>query len=243
MLTAIKEWVRVAVELVYPADCAACKGAREPGSRSLLCDRCRKAMQPLRRPFCERCSLPFDGAAGANFRCSHCAEKVFRFERAVCACRLTGATRECIHRFKYNGALWLGPELAERLVAAAQERIEWAGVDCVTPVPLFPARERERHFNQSEWLARRLVRALPTALSVDNLRRVRDTETQAFLNAAEREENVRGAFAVRRPAEFMQRRVVVVDDVFTTGATTNECARVLRAAGAESVTVLTVARG
>ncbi|MFA7005626.1 MAG: ComF family protein, partial [Verrucomicrobiia bacterium] len=227
----------------YPADCGVCKGAREPGSRSMLCDKCREELRPLPRPFCERCSLPFDGAAGGNFRCSHCADKVFFFERAVCACRLTGAARDCIHRFKYNGALWLGPELAELLIAAARERLEWEKVDCVVPVPLFRARERERHFNQAAWFARRLVRALPAALSVGNLRRTRDTETQAFLNAAERTENVRGAFSLRRPAEFTKRRVVVVDDVFTTGATTNECARVLRAAGAGSVMMLTVSRG
>ncbi|MCX6907651.1 MAG: ComF family protein [Verrucomicrobia bacterium] len=243
MVAAIKQWVNVALELFYPADCAVCKWPREPDSASMLCGKCREELRPLRRPFCERCSLPFEGQAGGNFRCSHCADKVFHFARAVCACRLTGVARECIHRFKYNGALWLGPELVELLIAAARERIEWSEVDCVAPVPLFPARQRERHFNQAEWFARRLVRALPAGLSVGNLRRVRDTETQAFLNAAERVENVRGAFAARRPAEFMRRRVVVLDDVFTTGATTNECARVLRAAGAASVMVLTVGRG
>ncbi|MCX6900228.1 MAG: ComF family protein [Verrucomicrobia bacterium] len=243
MIGVIKEWVNVALELFYPADCAVCKGTREAGGRSMLCGKCAKDLQPLRRPFCERCSLPFEGLAGEGFRCSHCADKVFHFECAVCACRLMGVARECIHRFKYNGALWLGPELAELLIAVARDRIEWDKVDCVTPVPLFPPRERQRHFNQAEWFARRLVRALPAALSVGNLRRTRDTATQAFLNASERVENVRGAFALRRPAEFMKRRVVVVDDVFTTGATTNECARVLRTAGAASVMVLTVSRG
>ena len=243
MLGAIKEWANVALGLFYPAECAVCKAAREPESRSALCGKCREELQPLRRPFCERCSLPFPGQAGERFQCSHCADKVFHFERAVCACRLTGVARECIHRFKYNGALWLGPGLADLLVAAARERIEWAKVDGVVPVPLFPARERERHFNQAEWFARRLVRALPAALMVHNLRLVRDTETQAFLSAAQRAENVRGAFAARRPEAFMKRRIVVVDDVFTTGATTNECARVLRSAGAASVMVLTVGRG
>ncbi len=229
--------------MFYPADCAACKGEREPGSGSMLCEKCRGELRPLPRPFCERCSLPFEGVVGGDFACSHCADKEFVFDRAVAACRLTGVARECVHRFKYDGATWLGPELLELLVAAAKARIEWSKVDCVVPVPLFPVRQRERHFNQAEWFARRLVRALPATLSVGNLRRTRDTATQAFLNATERMENVRGAFAARRPAEFMRRRVVVVDDVFTTGATTNECARVLRAAGAESVTVLTVSRG
>ena len=243
MLGAIQEWAKVALELVYPADCAVCKATREPGSRSALCGKCREELRPLSRPFCERCSLPFDGQAGEPVRCSHCADKVFYFEKAVCACRLTGVARECIHRFKYNGALWLGPELAELLIAAARERIEWTKVDCVVPVPLFPARERERQFNQAEWLARRLARTAPANMIANNLRRIRDTATQAFLNAAERAQNVRGAFAARRPEVFMKRRVVVVDDVFTTGATTNECARVLRDAGAASVMVLTVGRG
>ena len=77
MLGAIQEWAKVALELVYPADCAVCKATREPGSRSALCGKCREELRPLSRPFCERCSLPFDGQAGEPVRCSHCADKVF----------------------------------------------------------------------------------------------------------------------------------------------------------------------
>ncbi|MCX7825457.1 MAG: ComF family protein [Verrucomicrobiae bacterium] len=243
MLAAIKQWWNVVVGLVYPANCAVCKQPREPEADSALCPSCRRQMRPIHRPFCERCSLPFDGVADGAFRCSNCADKNYYFHHAVCGCRLTGVARECVHQFKYQHALWIGPELAELMIAAARERIEWPKVDMVVPVPLFPSRQRERGFNQAEWLARRLVRALPAPLCKGNLRRVRETDNQALLNAAERIENVRGAFAVRDPRPFLKRRLVLVDDVFTTGATTNECARVLLDAGAESVIVLTVGRG
>jgi len=243
MLAAIKQWWTVALGLVYPANCAVCKQPREPEVDSALCASCREQMRPIKRPFCERCNLPFEGEITGEFQCSNCADKDYHFDRAVCACRLTGVARECVHQFKYQRALWLGPELAALMIAAARERIEWEKVDMVVPVPLFPSRQREREFNQAEWLARRLVRALPAPLCKGNLRRIRDTNNQALLNAAERIENVDGAFAVCDPKPFLRRRVVLVDDVFTTGATTNECARVLCAAGAESVIVLTVGRG
>jgi len=243
MLAAIKQWWTVAVGLVYPANCAVCKRPRESDVDSALCASCRGQMRPIPKPFCERCNQPFEGAITGEFQCSNCVDKEYCFDYAVCGCRLTGVARECVHQFKYQRALWVGPELAALMIAAARERIVWENVDMVVPVPLFPSRQRERGFNQAEWLARRLVRALPAPLCKGNLRRIRDTNNQALLNAAERIENVSGAFAVRDPKPFLQRRVVLVDDVFTTGATTNECARVLRSAGAVSVIVLTVGRG
>jgi ComF family protein len=243
MLTMLANWGRAALDLVYPANCAVCGQARPSGGRSMLCAACLDGLRPLPRPFCARCSLPFDGATTAEFTCTNCANEDYAFERAVCGCRLTGVARECVHRFKYGRAEWLGPELAGLMIAAARERIAWARVDVVVPVPLFAGRERERGFNQSAWLARRLVKALPVPLSLRNLWRVRDTSNQARLNKQERRENVEGAFKARRPAEFTGRGVVLVDDVFTTGATTNECAKVLRDAGAVSVMVLAAARG
>ena len=239
-----KNWARVIRGLFYPAECAVCRAAMDAAATSsALCPACAAELRPLRRPLCERCSLPFEGAITAEFRCAHCAELRFHFERAVCGCRLSGVARECIHAFKYRRALWLGPELADLMVAAARERVRWADVDMVVPVPLFGARQREREFNQADWLARRLVRALGGRVCAGNLIRVRDTAQQALLNPVERRENVRDAFVARRPSEFTGRRVAVVDDVFTTGATTDECARVLRASGSRSVLVLTVARG
>ncbi|MBI5397803.1 MAG: ComF family protein [Verrucomicrobia bacterium] len=230
--------------LFYPAECAVCAAALDPAATaSALCEACGAELRPLRRPFCGRCNLPFEGDITADFRCAHCAELAFHFERAVCGCRLSGVARECIHAFKYRRALWLGAELVALLSAAARERVRWAEVDVVVPVPLFGARQREREFNQADWLARRLVRALGGRVCAGNLIRLRDTAQQALLSPSERRENVRDAFAVRRPAVFTGRRVAVVDDVFTTGATTDECARVLRTAGARSVLVLTVARG
>ena len=244
MIPTLKHWARVTLGLLYPVNCAVCGNAVETSeSNSWLCGGCRPQLRPLPKPFCERCSLPYAAAVSGPFICAHCGDREFHFKRAVCGCRLGGVARECIHAFKYKRALWLGPELADLMIAAARKQIQWSDALVVVPVPLFTARLREREFNQSEWLARKLVRALPARLELHNLLRIRDTPQQALLNPKERVENVRGAFSVRRPDRLAGREAILVDDVFTTGATTSECARVLRAAGVRSTIVLTVARG
>jgi len=115
-------------------------------------------------------------------------------------------------------------------------------IDCIIPVPLHVARLRQRGFNQALILAHELSRAFSLPLSFDNLKRVRPTRPQVELTGTERIKNVAGAFALRRPDELKDRGVLLIDDVFTTGATMNECARVLKDAGASRVTALTLAR-
>jgi ComF family protein len=115
-------------------------------------------------------------------------------------------------------------------------------VDLVVPVPLHPRKLRAREFNQSLLLADRIARRLSLPLSFEHLVRIRDTQPQTELDRRERTRNVRRAFAVREPAGFENQRVLLVDDVLTTGATVNDCARALRRAGAQSVCVLTLAR-
>ncbi len=178
----------------------------------------------------------------------------------MCACRAEGVVRDCILRFKYNREMYFGPHLVDWLVGAAQRWIDWTAVDAIVPVPLHPRKERHREFNQAEYLADALSRALGSrdetvaagfsprpALNVPvlkgNVRRVKDTGTQTKLDAEARARNLRDAFAVRDKTVFTGKRLVLLDDVFTTGATLNSCAKVLRSAGAREVVALTVARG
>jgi competence protein ComFC len=143
---------------------------------------------------------------------------------------------------KYREIYFL-THLADWLVRAAREHIDWREVDLVVPVPLHSRKKREREFNQAELLAMALRKILGVAVDQMNLRRVRDTGTQTALSAEERHRNLQGAFVVRRADAFKGKQLVVLDDVFTTGATMNACAKTLREAGATNVIALAVARG
>ena len=151
--------------------------------------------------------------------------------------------REVIHRYKYRRALWYEPFLADLLVRQASPELQNAGWDMIVPVPLHPARKREREVNQAERLADRLSAATQIPVNKRLLRRILPTRTQALLSRQERLANVRRAFAMQGGQRLNGERIVLLDDVFTTGATTGACAKVLVAAGAGEVCVWTVARG
>jgi ComF family protein len=165
------------------------------------------------------------------------------FDWARAAAVASGVVLEAIHRYKYHRAMWFEPFLVGLLVDAVKHDLDLKYWDCLVPVPLHPSKEREREFNQSLRLARCLGRA--TGLPVENrwLDREHWTPTQTHLTRKQRADNVRGAFSLRKGSGRTARRVIVVDDVLTTGATASECARVLREGGAESIGVWTVARG
>ena len=150
---------------------------------------------------------------------------------------------DVIHRYKYQRALWFEPFLADLLVCAARPALAKEHWDVIVPVPLHPLKKREREFNQAERLAARLGEATEVPVTARELRRVEPTRTQTLLTREQRAANVRHAFAVRAGCQLEGRRVILVDDVLTTGATTSACARALRNAGAREVQVWTVARG
>jgi ComF family protein len=154
-----------------------------------------------------------------------------------------GQVLEVIHQYKYRRAVWFEPFLAELLVQRSAPDLRGEHWDWIVPVPLHPARQREREFNQAERLARRLSAATGIPMNTRWLSRVIPTRTQTLLSRAERLANVRRAFALRGAPALEGERIVLVDDVFTTGATTSACARVLQEAGAGQVCVWTVARG
>jgi ComF family protein len=150
---------------------------------------------------------------------------------------------DAIHHYKYQRALWVEPFLAGLLVEAASPHLRHGDWDAIVPVPLFPAKQRLREFNQSERLARHLSRATGIPLETKSVKRIQPTRTQTRLSRVERQENMSGAFACRKGMPLPGGRFVIVDDVFTTGSTTNACAKALKEAGATRVCVWTLARG
>jgi ComF family protein len=165
------------------------------------------------------------------------------FEWARSAVTAQDTVLEAIHLYKYKRALCLEPFLASLLVRAAAPRLVWTDWDAMVPVPLFPARQRDREFNQAERLARHLSRATGIPVQSGWVKRIEPTKSQTRLSREERKENMRGAFACRPGADLSGARLLMVDDVFTTGSTTNACATELRRSGATRVCVWTLARG
>lgn len=238
-------WLEAALGFFYPAVCQLCGEHRAGPAEGYVCARCghgREGVRFLRPPWCERCGLPFEGALTSAFECSNCRGMEWHFQSARAAVAATGIVLEVIHRYKYARAGWFEPFLANLLVRAAQPVLAEGGWTAVVPVPLHPLKEREREFNQSARLAKHLGRATGLPVQCRWVRRVRYTPSQTRLNREQRAANVRHAFAPVPGASCAGARVVLVDDVLTTGATANHCARALRAAGAVAVCVWTVAR-
>jgi len=215
--------------------------AQAPGI--LLCSGCRSSSTRITPPFCHRCSRPFEGEITGQFSCPNCEDRSLAFDCAVSVCRSDGVVRELIHRFKYSGHYYLRRLLAEFLLEAIRdERIASKPVDAFVPVPLHPARRRERGFNQAAALAEVISRQ--TAIPVlDCIERRSYTKTQTQFDRSERKRNLRNAFALRKNNVVVGKNLVLLDDVLTTGSTLHECALVLREGGVESVRAITVARG
>jgi ComF family protein len=165
------------------------------------------------------------------------------FVRARSVIAAKGMALELIHRYKYHRALWFEPLFASLLLGEAAPVLRQEGWDLIVPVPLHPLKQAEREFNQAERLARRLSRATDIPLATNLVCRVEPTRSQTRLSRAERSQNVHRAFAPVDVARCDGRRVVLLDDVLTTGATTSACAKVLKDCGAAEVCVWTLARG
>jgi competence protein ComFC len=235
-------WFTALGTLFHPPHCAGCDIPTDAGEH--LCRTCLASAEKsrLRAPFCGVCSEPFAGALDRAFTCPNCADRRFRFASAVATYRSRGLIRDLVHAFKYNGRFELRHPLAAWLALGLDDsRMTASRINALVPVPLHARRQRERGFNQAQVLAE-LVGAR-ASLPVENfLRRIRYTTTQTHFDRRQRIENLRGAFALVERAKVKNRDLVLVDDVFTTGSTADECALVLRQAGAASVRVLTIAR-
>jgi len=248
---------------LFPADCRLCGAPLINISRLPVCEDCLGAMRPITGGLCsvcgERLVSPFAFSAGpcstearstesGEARCGLCRRLAPPYVKATAYGSYESGLRELIHLLKYNqvrpAANVLGRMLAEA-IEDLQPLFARSEV-LVVPVPLHSRKMRQRGFNQSELIARAALKlkfaAVRFQLSAGLLERCRETKSQIGLSRHQRRENIRGAFVVAKPHEVARREILLVDDVFTTGTTVSECARILRRAGASKVYIATVAR-
>ena len=229
-------------DLFLPRQCAGCRKAWLHRHQGFWCDDCRDELPWIESPICPRCGRPFPKSASSpDHFCGDCLQSLFLFDSARSATQHAGVVRHRIHQLKFGGQLHWAPPLAELLVNLFR-REAWPAVDMIFPVPLHVKRLRQRGFNQAGLLANAVGRQLGLPVQFDALVRKCWTEPQTRLNRAQRLHNVRDAFHVPDPSKIKGRRVLIIDDVYTTGTTLNECTKTLIAAGASEVHALTVCR-
>jgi ComF family protein len=238
--------------VLFPSECRICGLPLVNISRLPVCPECLSAIHPAAGGLCKVCGERLVSVYAATFeaeaKCGLCRRIEPPFLRAVAYGSFEGGLRELIHLLKYSG-IRPAANVLGRMLAEAIAKLEPAfspGLVAVIPVPLYRAKLRQREFNHAELIARAASKIAAKSgrlqLCADLLERKRETSSQAGLTSHQRRENVRGAFGVMRPESVRDREIVIVDDVYTTGATVSECVRVLRRAGASKVWVATVAR-
>jgi ComF family protein len=221
-----------------PPACPLCGGAFPLPASDPFCTRCMATVTPLPAAQCSRCALPFvASSAESPHLCGRCIQDPPAYAVTYAAALYEGQLRTAIGNFKFHQRPNLDRPLALLLAARLPESLN---VDLLVPVPLHPARLRERTYNQAWLLARELGRQYNLPASHDALVKCRVTEPQQILSARQRRENLRGAFVLKK--DIKGRKILVVDDVMTTGVTLDLCSQVLLAGGAERVDVAVVAR-
>ena len=234
-LDVLQSWASAGVDLLFPPRCASCGRAGRP-----ICARCAQLVTPPPDALCTRCGRVQHARVA---RCHDCQDDAaFPLQQVRAAALHVAPLREWIHLLKYEGQRALAPPLA-RYLTAALASADWAPlrahIDGVVPAPLHAARLRERGYNQAELLARGLCRQTGLPLRTDLLHRARQTRSQVGLNAVERKANVEDAFTAAPASRGLH--LLLIDDVYTTGATLRACANALREAGAAQVSALTLA--
>lgn len=226
--------------MVLPPRCLCC--GVTVADAGALCAECWPRLAFISAPFCDGCGFPFAYDPGPGILCGACIREPPPFERARSVLRYDDASRDLIIAFKHADRTDAATAYGRWMARAGAELLGEA--DFVAPVPLHRSRLRGRRYNQAAMLALAIARESGVPAAPDLLLRTRKTPSQGGLGAAQRRRNVRGAFAIRESlrGSVENRHVVLVDDVYTTGATVSACARVLRRAGAASVDVLTLAR-
>jgi ComF family protein len=240
VIDAIRQGLKMALDLVMPPLCLSCSAI--VADTGTLCPQCWRDITFLEPPLCAACGLPFELECGPEALCGACAARLPPFRRARSVFRYDDASKKLILRFKYADRLEGAPAFARWMARAAADLA--ADADMVVPVPLHRWRLLARRYNQAAVLAQALARVIGRPAEPDVLIRRRATRAMVRMNRGQRAKNVKGAFEIhpRRRDRIQGKTILLVDDILTTGSTVGACAKVLLAAGAAAVDVVTLGR-
>jgi len=230
------------LDILYPRNCVQC-GAPSPDALSYLCWDCLSDTPKIEAPFCVCCGDPVAGDIQHDYTCFACSRETPAFDAARSAVLYEGAVGAGLRDLKYHQAVWMARDLASLLFACVHAEYPDLDFNFISAVPLHPTRRRERGYNQSGLLATALARRMGVPYRGKAVRRIRPTISQTGLTAPQRAANVYDAFRIGLFQRLKGKRVLLVDDVMTTGATVNACAKALKNGGVQTVHVVTVARG
>ena len=238
----MKALLRALADVIFPSTCLSCSAVlREDGTKP-FCPSCTDKISLIAPPLCPVCGKPYGTPEGTDHVCGDCLTDKPPFDLARSAGRYDGPLLEAISRLKYQARTAAGVLLGRWMAARSWPGFCPTDYDWMLPVPLHPKRLRQRGFNQAVLLGRTVAGTFAIPFDTTVLQRRVHSSPQVGLGRNERKANARGAFAVNTPGRIEGKNIVVVDDVYTTGSTVRECARVLKKAGAASVAVLTLAR-
>jgi ComF family protein len=238
----LSRWGKLGELILYPSTCQVCGILLEKTGEKVVCRECLGKLRGVDSPFCLCCGSFFDGV-GEPHLCGDCLMDRPPFARHRSGGRYEGVVKDLILLFKYRGFEVLSEVLADFVLRSlGREEDLWSGIQAVVPVPLHPGKEKSRGFNQTVLLAKELARGRNLPVMKGRLVKTKPTAAQTSLQAAERETNLRGAFAVRKAGGLKGKVVLLVDDVYTTGSTIRECSRTLKKAGVGEVRAVTIAQ-
>jgi len=225
------------MDIIFPPHCRICG---EIGS-SILCRKCIESFQPLVPPLCEICSAPVDREEELTI-CSRCRDFRPSYDRAWSLFVYDGALKKAVLDFKYNGVSRLHNIFGELIFERLKRELKGTEIDAVVAVPLHPSREKSRGYNQALLLARSSASMISLPVLESELVRVRHTDSLSDLGRKERYSSLEGVFSLQKKISLTGKKILLVDDIITTGATFHQCSRILKEGGASHVYGITVAR-
>lgn len=228
------------LSLVFPAECEICGSSTLPSPAMSVCEKCRSEIKLIPAPHCASCGRT---VTNGTERCGRCFREVHHFDRAYACAFYEGNMKKLLHIYKFGGRKYLKHFFSETMARFADQHLDRSSFHSVVAVPMARGKENERGFNQSKKISAKIAEKFGVPDDSGKLLRVKPNATQHFLTKQARKRNVEGAFRVNPEGFFRPKNVLLIDDILTTGQTASECAKVLKNAGAASVTVLACARG
>mgnify|MGYP005847147201 CR=1 FL=1 len=238
----LKRFYYSSINLLFPLRCLVCGKDINQYQSIPLCEEHLAMINLTKKPFCEKCGRKLSSEMQSEYICITCRDTKWHFDRQFSATVYNEVMQELVHLYKYGMRNYLASSLASFMIKFMDDYIDAKTIDFVIPVPLHWRRYLYRGFNQAYEIARRFSHQYSSKISTGNLRRIRYTTPQVGLSNEERKKNIRGAFTVINPERLTGKNILLIDDVFTTGATMNECARILKESGVLSVTGFTLSQ-